>query len=102
MAQLPSNHPYAKDHHSITARFGELEHKLELEQPTLPYNEILATSCGIIAKEEGIQATEEEKAKSGHSAGTWEAFLDTVEGLRILEKYYKLIILSNVDNENVQ
>jgi len=102
IAQLPSDHPYARDYNKITARLDELAHNLQVKQPTLPYNEILASSYGVIAKEEGIRATEEEKAKFGNSVGSWKAFPDTVEGLRILKKYYKLIILSNVDNGNIK
>ena len=37
----------------------------------------------------------------GSQIGTWTAFPDTVAALQILKKYYKLVILSNIDNESI-
>lgn len=34
--------------------------------------------------------------------GSWPAFEDTIAALRVLKKHYKLIILSNIDNANMQ
>lgn len=68
----------------------------------ISYTEVLAQAYTRFAEDLGVSVTAEEALSFGKAVGTWPAFSDTVEGLRILKKYYKLIILSNVDHSNVE
>ncbi|KAJ5578437.1 Haloacid dehalogenase type II [Penicillium hispanicum] len=77
-------------------------HELEAEQqrltPDIPYSQLLATVHPLLAKRLDLPVpSEEESTRFGDSVGSWPAFPDTVEALQRLSKYYKLVVLSNVD-----
>jgi 2-haloalkanoic acid dehalogenase type II len=102
LVQLPADHPFAQNPEMMNERLEELERELMRSQPHLPYNSVLSTCHKTIADENGLSATDDDHALFGNSVGTWEAWPDTVAGLKILKKYYRLVILSNVDNENIR
>ena len=66
----------------------------------MPYRDLLAVVCKRLAEEWGVAATSEECEAYGRSVGNWPAFDDTVEALRYLKQHYRLVILSNVDNQS--
>lgn len=66
--------------------------------PTRQYRDVLAIVCKRLAEEWEIPATWEECLAYGNAIGEWPAFPDTVEALTYLKRFYKLVILSNVDN----
>jgi 2-haloalkanoic acid dehalogenase type II len=99
--KLPSDHRYLTTPSTIVERFNSLQGPLEAERPDLLYADILATCYGELAWEEGVETTEQERKSFGRSVGNWPAFSDSVAGLQKLKKHYKLVILSNVDNENI-
>jgi len=68
--------------------------------PAKPYREILAAVYKRLADEWRISVAWDECLAYGLSVGDWPAFPDTVEALRYLKKHYKLVILSNVDNQS--
>ena len=68
--------------------------------PELPYRELLAVVFKRLAEEWGVPYTIEESSTYGRSVGQWPAFPDSASTLQYLKKYFKLIILSNVDNES--
>ncbi|KAK2030555.1 haloacid dehalogenase [Colletotrichum zoysiae] len=79
----------------------DLENKQQIETPEMLYSELLATIHPQIADKLGLDAPSPEASKAfGGSVGRWPAFPDTVGALRRLGKYYKLVILSNVDRES--
>jgi 2-haloalkanoic acid dehalogenase type II len=53
-----------------------------------------------IAARLGVEASVEEVARFGRSAGEWPAFPDTVEALARLKARFRLIIVSNVDRDS--
>jgi putative hydrolase of the HAD superfamily len=55
-----------------------------------------------LAEEWGVHATHEDCVEYGRSVGNWPAFEDSPGALQYLKKHYKLVILSNVDNETFQ
>ncbi len=80
-------------------------HKLEREQqaktPNMPYSQLLSTVHPQFAATLGLdKPTAEESKEFGESVGNWPAFPDTVDALRRLSKFYKLLVLSNVDRES--
>jgi 2-haloalkanoic acid dehalogenase type II len=73
----------------------------EAKNPTKKYSETLATVHPQLCKELGLNAPTEEESKAfGGSIGSWPAFPDSVAALKRLQKYFKLVVLSNVDNDS--
>ena len=68
--------------------------------PGKRYAELLPIVYKRLAEEWGISVTLEECNTYGRSVKDWPAFADSVGALQYLKKYYKLVILSNVDNES--
>lgn len=78
-----------------------IEPSIEKEHPDWKYSEVLSAVHPKLCKQLGIQEpTEAESKLFGESVGIWPAFEDTVEALKRLSKTYKLVVLSNVDNES--
>lgn len=68
------------------------------QTPAKRYCEILPIVYKRLAEEWGVAADIDDCEAYGQSVRDWPAFVDTVGALQYLKKYYKLIILSNVDN----
>lgn len=68
-------------------------------------------SLRLLAKEHGVEESEEgaeegklkraDVERIGDGPGRWPAFGDTVDALKKLGRYYKLVILSNVNEANI-
>ena len=103
--KLPSDSQYGGSSPEETRKlvlgaFSSHERALQSEQPKLLYNKLLAETYKRLAGQLGVQATDAEAQKFGASLGTYPAFPDTVAAMKVLGSYYKLVALSNVDNEN--
>jgi 2-haloalkanoic acid dehalogenase type II len=81
----------------ILEAYGPIEHEIEVEQPGLPYSQLLERVHERLSDRFGVEPDEVEAAKFGASVGDWPAFPDSAEALRYLKQHFKLIILSNVD-----
>jgi len=68
--------------------------------PAKRYSELLAIVYKRLSEEWGVAATPEECAAYGRSVSQWPAFADSPGALQYLKEHYKLVILSNVDNES--
>lgn len=68
--------------------------------PTKLYRDLLPIVYKRLADEWGVVASWEEAQAYGRSVGDWPAFPDTAEALKYLKQHYKLVILSNVDNQS--
>ena len=68
--------------------------------PTRRYSELLAVVYKRLAEEWGVPADWDEARAYGQSVKTWPAFEDSAAALQYLKEHYKLVILSNVDNES--
>ena len=68
------------------------------ETPTKAYSEILAIVYKCLAQKWQVNVTQEECLAYGLSIKDWPAFGDSVEALSYLKNFYKLVVLSNVDN----
>jgi 2-haloacid dehalogenase len=62
------------------------------------YRDLLAVVYKRLAEEWGVPASIDDCEAYGQSVRNWPAFADSPGSLQYLKKYYKLIILSNVDN----
>lgn len=76
------------------------ESSQQVQTPGRPYRDILAIVYKRLAEQWGVHATHEDCVAYGRSVGDWPAFPDTVEALAYLKQHYRLVILSNVDNES--
>ncbi len=72
----------------------------ETYTPTKRYPELLATVYKRLAEEWEVPAPWEECLAFGASIKDWPAFPDSAEALEYLKRFYKLVILSNVDNQS--
>jgi putative hydrolase of the HAD superfamily len=76
------------------------ESSQQLQTPTRIYRDLLPIVYKRLAEEWGLSASWEECVAYGQSVKNWPAFPDSAEALRYLKRHYKLVILSNVDNES--
>ncbi|QDJ11629.1 2-haloacid halidohydrolase IVa (plasmid) [Roseomonas mucosa] len=70
----------------------------QIQTPARPYAELLPIVYKRLAEQWGVPVTLEECLAYGRSIGNWPAFEDSPGALQYLKKFYKLVILSNVDN----
>lgn len=90
--------PLTRD--EVLAAHGRHEAAQQLTTPTRLYRELLAIVYKRLAEEWGVPAPWAECVAYGRSIGDWPAFPDTAPALAYLKQHYKLVILSNVDNES--
>jgi len=74
------------------------ESQQQAQTPGKLYRDILPIVYKRLAEEWGVSVTVAECEEYGQSVRNWPAFVDSPGALQYLKKYYKLIILSNVDN----
>ncbi len=84
----------------ILEAHGRHESAQQLRTPGMVYSRLLAIVYKRLAEEWGLPAGWDDCAAYGQSVKDWPAFGDSVEALRALERHYKLVILSNVDNQS--
>lgn len=90
--------PLSRD--DILEAHARHESSQQVTTPTMRYRDLLAVVYKRMAEEWGVSASWAECRAYGNSIGDWPAFPDTVDALQYLKQHYKLVILSNVDNES--
>ena len=102
LRQLPTPNPYINDRTHTLTQFHNFERHLQETQPTLLYRELLPKAYIEFAAFLKLPEPPKEEADAfGQSIGTWPAHPDTIAALLTLKKYYKLVMLSNIDNETI-
>jgi len=76
------------------------ESRQQAQTPGKRYSELLAIVYKRLAEEWEVAAGWDEAVAYGRSVRDWPAFPDSAEALKRLKERYKLVILSNVDNES--
>jgi 2-haloalkanoic acid dehalogenase type II len=76
------------------------ESSQQLYTPAKPYRELLSIVYKRLAEEWGVSVSYEACVAYGRSIKDWPAFPDSAAALHYLKRYFKLVILSNVDNES--
>jgi 2-haloacid dehalogenase len=84
----------------ILEAHARYESNQQRQTPTKRYQELLAIVYRRLAEEWGISVSWDECVHYGHSVKEWPAFPDSAEALQYLKQHYKLVILSNVDNDS--
>jgi 2-haloacid dehalogenase len=86
----------------VLTSFALHQAKHQQVRPALLYPEVLTRTWRDIEGTFGWDQNLEHARAFAASAGDWPPFADTVESLRYLSRFYKLAILSNVDNASLQ
>lgn len=76
------------------------ESSQQLWTPAMRYQQLLPIVYKRLAEEWGVTASVAECEAYGQSVKNWPAFADSSGALQYLKKHYKLVILSNVDNDS--
>ncbi|KAK3987729.1 HAD-like domain-containing protein [Cladorrhinum sp. PSN332] len=101
-SQLAPSHPLLSTPLSAVQRFNDHQEHIWETQPTLPYDQALTAAFRLLAQEANAPVSDADATAIGTGPGRWTAFSDTVKGLEKLSRYYKLIILSNVNDANIK
>ena len=94
-----------KSHRSLTRdqvleAHARHEAAQQRQTPAMRYCDLLAIVYKRLAEEWGVAVTIDECEDYGRSIRHWPAFADSPDALQYLKKFYKLIILFNVDNRS--
>jgi len=90
--------PLSRD--AILQAHARHESEQQARTPGKVYRDLLPIVYKRLAEEWGVAVSIDECEDYGRSVGNWPAFIDSAGALQYLKKYYKLIILSNVDNRS--
>ena len=72
----------------------------QLQSPYKRYQDLLPIVYRRLAEEWRVQASWDECRRYGQSVMNWPAFPDSAEALQYLKKHFKLVVLSNIDNDS--
>jgi 2-haloacid dehalogenase/putative hydrolase of the HAD superfamily len=86
----------------VMTSFAVHQAKHQQVRPALLYPKVMARAWRDIEGTFGWDENADHAEAFAASAGDWPPFADTVESLRYLSRFYKLAILSNVDNASLK
>ena len=85
----------------VVSTFALMQARHQQVRPALPYPDVLRRAWRDIEEQFGWDERPERAEAFAQSVRCWKPFPDTVESLRYLSRYYKLGILSNVDDASI-
>jgi len=85
----------------VLEAYARHEEAQEAETPDMLYSDLLARVHDRLAREWGVRPVARESRAYGRSLRTWPLFPDSAAVLQYFQKFYRLVMISNVDNENV-
>ncbi|KAL9108201.1 MAG: hypothetical protein Q9227_006938 [Pyrenula ochraceoflavens] len=106
LSHLSSENPLKSNSRACAAAFNDIEHTLQIENPSKRYDLLLEEGYKRFARQTAAlgptdlsdeDLTQQAKA-FGQNVEHWQPFPDTIDAMQRLAKYYKLAPLSNVDN----
>lgn len=83
----------------LLVAYADNEAEAERTHPTDPYPSILSRAMRNLGKQLDSEVTYDDAHALALSVPDWPAFPDSAEALQRLAKHFKLIILSNIDND---
>jgi 2-haloacid dehalogenase/putative hydrolase of the HAD superfamily len=95
-----AKHGIDADDDTLLESFGRHETRVQQATPAMLYPDVLRQTMRAIGAEFGHDAWADEADALGNSVKDWPAFPDCVEALAYLKQNYKLVVLSNIDNES--
>ena len=97
---LTNRVPHQLTQDKILEAHARHESGQQAQTPWKLYPEILSIVYKRLAEEWGVPAPWQECQAYGQSVKNWPAFSDSADSLQYLKQHFKLVILSNVDNES--
>jgi len=103
---LAALRPWLQEHslrlgdHRLLEEYGRAESRIEREQPTLRYSDVLRQVHQSLAASLGVAPDPAAAEQFALSIREWPAFPDTVAALHGLKRKLRLIILSNTDHKS--
>lgn len=85
---------------AVLEAHARAESAQQARTPSMRYAELLAVVYKRLAERWGVKVSRDECMVYGNSVGDWPAFADSAASLQYLAKHYKLVIVSNVDNDS--
>lgn len=82
----------------LLVAYADQEAQAERDHPTDAYPSILSRAMRGLGKAMDTEVSDDDAHALAISVPDWPAFPDSADALQRLAKYYKLIILSNIDN----
>ena len=70
------------------------------QTPTYRYQDLLPIVYRRLAEQWGVQVNWKECVEYGQTVKNWPAFPDSKEALNFLKQHFKLVVLSNIDNDS--
>lgn len=98
LGPILARHGRPLDEEALLERYALIESALEAG-PYLPYREILRRALDEFGRVLGFDPSSEERDAFGGSVAEWPAFPDSADALARLKTRYRLVILSNVDDD---
>ena len=98
LSPVLARHGHPLDDEAILERYALIESALEAG-PYLPYREVLRRGLVALGEQLGFEPTEAERDAFGGSVAEWPAFADAASALARLKTRFRLVILSNVDDD---
>ena len=93
-----AGHGLTLEDSAILELYGEFEAEAERD-PYRKYHDVLQSVVRAYGKRLGFDPTPAEVRSLHESVAAWPPFPDTVAALRELKKHYKLVVISNIDND---
>jgi 2-haloacid dehalogenase len=97
---LTSKLSRALSRNQILEAHARHESSQQIQTPATLYRELLPIVYRRLGEEWGVPVTWSECVAYGRSVNAWPAFADSAGALQYLKRHYRLVILSNVDNES--
>ena len=82
----------------ILEAHAHYESATQRQTPGKVYSQLLAVVYKRLAEEWGVPVSSDDCLDYGLSVENWPAFEDSAGALQYLKRYYKLVVLSNIDN----
>jgi 2-haloacid dehalogenase len=98
LSPVLARHGHPLDDEAILERYALIESALEAG-PYLSYREVLRRGLDALGAQLGFEPSEPERHVFGASVADWPAFADSRAVLARLKERYRLVILSNVDDD---
>lgn len=100
LSELASRAPEPLARDEILEAHARHESYQQRMTPAMPYDQLLRVVYKRLAEEWGLRYSWAEAVAYGASVGDWPAFPDSASTLQYLKKYFKLVVVSNVDNRS--
>ncbi len=100
--QISDKHGFNLDLNGIADKYIKVELAVEAEQYR-KYHDVLQSASKRLLKQEGFDISDEDALEFANSIYSWQPFSEIHDVLaKLKDKGYKLIILSNIDNEIIK